>query len=626
MEAWLEPWVRFRTNDLDDFNFDDDAMGFFRPDRPGYRPGAFHPVVLRILRRQFAVRLEGGNPEDEEAAGLLCDWLVENIFRAETELLGATPEVAFAAGALVLGLAASHHNVEIGDDGAITAPDASAFWAKLAEEVIAAVVRNSEDTEETLVLWRGRENRIQDLFNACPEWHTTPLLSNLRSRAEERLKERLSRLSTVLPQEASRLQPDQFVPTTEMLASRPLPKHRPEWSTGSGGSTGAEPYAWVDSTRQEYAEQLRAMDKDEQKLEDDTKAAREISQRSRQARQSFETRFASPLARFVAPDLTMSALNGASVLTTYLQRQTAHFMLNVKNIKSDGEEITESLDTYEEWIKVIKPPESDEPLEQTWARLEAWDALRGRLTRHPSDDDLDRGVANLLLKRNVGPPGAELDLQQWLNADPPNAEHLDRVRPVLAALVHLGLVSGRERFQNLKQRTEALLSRHIDLDVDVVSLLAAARLELGLTAVAAGAPVSVAFDQVGTENLDHLFTWTRLALASKVAWEVRAGMNMLILLARLSEVTGDMLIATKLSAMMAEREAGPARANQLVNDALSHFLDGTGTQSGSGLPLALAAFDLQRYSRTSAQSIHPSGESDRPGKSQNSSPTPGGTD
>lgn len=575
VEIWLYNWaipsrISPRRNTRGD--------GFFEPRYLNYQPAAIHPLVLRILRKSFLSQLNAR--ESQEEIQDFCQWLVDHVFDGEL-LNDIKLESIFAAGSLILALS-QQQGVVIQEVGQLSIPTTALFWGDLSERVLNAIVSNSQQIQNVPPFWKNKQADIRQLLYSCPEWHTAPLLFNLRSRATKLLGEKLEYFKAIVLQEDLKLTEDKFLPDIELSCQNALPEFRPD-----------NPIDIDTPERYEYFKKLDRLNNQIATTSRFETVIQEITTNISTAKTAFKQSLLSPLAEpallgwgnyyFGDPD----CLNMA--LMTYLQQQISQFSLDSKRIHSDIL-IRETLANQRKWVVVINgTATNDEQVFASWFKLDMWDGLRGRLACAP-DNESDRNVTQYLSQQ----------LPDWLqnpNINPPNNLDLNTIRPTLAELAHLGISLQIGTYQALTDHLENLISS-VGLESTLKSFLAAVRIELGLTALAVGIAPSQAFKQL--ESPKTAFSdWINCSIESSNAWESRAGMNALILLSRIAEGTGDLLINSVI------QEAMPAgsRACRLVSLSINQLFS-TGSRKGTGLPFAFAAYDLSRYVREATLSIN----------------------
>ncbi|AFY67272.1 hypothetical protein [Geitlerinema sp. PCC 7407] len=581
VESWVVSWADFRKKSP---NTNPGGDGFFEPQHANYQPAAIHPLVLRILRKTFLSQLNAGVTQETQD---FCQWLTDHVF--DRELLDAIKlESIFASGSLILALA-QQQGVVIQEDRQISVPTTVSFWGDLSERVLKTVVNNSQQLDDVPSFWKNTQVEIRQLLYSCPEWHSTPLINNLRSRAARLLEEELEVFKTVILQESSKLTDDKFKPEVELSSQNALPELRP-----------GKPIGTITPEREEYFKKLDNLNNQIADISNFDLVVQEIANKTLQIRTAFKQRLVSPLAEPALLVLSASSFEQSDrlnlALVTYLRQQISQFSLDSKLIRS-GSLIQETLANQPAWIDIInQTATTNEQVLSNWLKLDIWDGLRGRLAR-ASVNEGDLIVTQYLSQQ----------LPDWLQNDttePPAGLDLNAIRPILAELVHLGVSLQLDTYGVFATRLENLINRS-DLDAALKALLAAVRLELGLTALAVGAIPSQAFKQFESPSevlFEQFAGWIQLSIESSNVWESRAGMNALILLARMAEGTGDLLLVK--SAIKTAMPLG-SRASRLVSESVNQLLSTGGNSKGSGLPLAFAAFDLARHAREVNLSIAP---------------------
>jgi len=530
LEPWLRNWVEKQS--LSYFNI--------AASQSNYQPLAINPLVLRILRKSCQEQLN--RQENVGKIQQFCQWLVENAFNnAPTLLKTLKLENIFAAGSFILALA-TQQGVVIEENGQLTIPENATIWGELSEKVLDTIVINSKNTNTIPAIWQNQQPKIRELINLCPEWHSVPLIFNLRKRSLKRLTAKLEQLKNVFQQADNTIKQKNFLPEAEY-----------------GGINQQ-----IDT------------------LEADIPSLQEIPPLVYQAKKEFEECLASPLAKATLPELLLSSIkppeNLNMPLASYLEEKIAYIPLDNIIIQANTE-LQETNSNQKTWIDAINQNFSDNATSaeilKSWATLEIWNPQRGR-------------------------GGHEIEGPTYLT-DNTTAASIDpnTIRPQLAEIVHLGI-----NIDGLVDRLEALLKT--ELPPPVRSLLAATRLEIGITAITLHNQPNLAFKQLETINdnnfgLRQILDWVTITLTSNNAWETRAGMNVLILLARLAEVTGDLYIIAGVK----QASATIPRVSQLINHSITKVLTSATPEGESGLTLALIAFDITRYTRESLLRIAP---------------------
>ncbi|MDZ8262905.1 hypothetical protein [Nostoc sp. ChiQUE01b] len=594
VQTWIERWTTFRVKSP---QTNPGGDGFFESQHSGYQPAAIHPLTLRVLRPSFINQLDGGGSQEEVQA--FCKWLVERVFDGAL-LTDIKLESVFASGSLILALA-QQQGVVILEDGQLNVPLTAAFWGDLSERVLKTIVNNSQNIKGVPSFWKKAQVKTRQILYSCPEWHSTPLVINLRNRASKLLAEELESLKLVILREDSKVTEEKFAPKAELFSQNILPELRPEKPINTDITIAPD--------RQDYFKKLDTFNNQITNISSFDSIIQEIATNAKKRRVAFEQRLASPLAEPTLPALTAFSFEQPDrlnlALATYLRQQISQLSLDSKLVRS-GNLIQESLANQPAWIDAINQTgTTDEQVLSNWSKLGIWDGLRGRLAQLNNQGD----------RNNEGDVNVTQYLSQqlpdWLqNIDPPTGLDLNAIRPTLAELAHLGVSLQDKTYQTLTDRLEDLLNRD-SLDAALKALLAAMRLELGLTAIAVGTVPSQAFKQFESpskERFEEFAGWIQRATESNNAWESCAGMNALILLARLSEGTGDLFINSAIRTAMPPG----SRASSLVSQSVEKLFSVGTTSKGSGLPLAFAAFDLMRYTREAVLSIAPDNNSSIP--------------
>ena len=566
--SWLDDWNRWYLRAAVDFGGNNPLgvlleAGFsvLIPPANGHQAPIFHPLVLRSLRRLLK--------EDAFAPVVLelCEWLLENIFVSPIPI--ATVETVFATGPLLLDMASKFRGDIVG------APTPSQVrWRKLEDTVVTTIVTNSVGTPDVLPLWRGQQDTVRKLVDACSYWHARELAGVLRSRAVRNLSSELDALKGSLADQSAELSkkglmPEDngtriFVAKPQDYARRPLPSYR-----------GATTKAWdQDPDRQPYSKVLQTMDASSRRLAAASSTVQEVANDLVAKRKAFERELGNPWMQAALPDHLQGGLDDLVVdnhaVRHYLKEQLGMARVDFRAY-DNGRLIVDT----PAWSTAVNAPAEAATMLAAWAKLEVWDKFRGRML---SDAQLDAQVISTTLL-------AELDAKWELDLDKPAPaeDTLDAVRPVLAAAAHLGL-AGDQMVSRAGALDDYLKSAVLN-DAQFTAL-AAMRLELGITMVVTESPIGIAFPQV-VGGLEKILGWAGRCLASKNAWEARAGMNTFILLARLAETSDDLFFTTPLASAI-----GPAI--DVIQQSVTFIKDGKPVP-GSDLALAFVASDLLRY-------------------------------
>jgi hypothetical protein len=546
--------------------------GFFKPhsERKEYQPAAIHPLVLPTAQEVFLNDFKEGKPQDE--AQQFSSWLVESVFDGANLIPGVKPECAFAAGAFILNIA-REQGVAVQADGQVkpSPENSNSFWADLSARVLEKIVINSEQSNDTLATWKNQQARIRAIVDVSPVWKSSDILSNLRSQAKNRLTEGFNEFTqTVAEQDGNiHILVAQFLTESEVYAVSGLPELRP-----------SKPFNEDREERDRYNEKLTLIAENIDNLEQSSIEVRSLWDKTQDSKRKFDYRLASPFAEFALPEIVKQPITNLA-LANYLRQQNSKLTLEYQPEQSINF-LWQSPESQADWASLINEPKSN--LLQQWVKLEAWDSLRGRFLQI---EERDRIPAEHLYNKCIN-----LDL---LVTD------LNELRPQLAVLAHLGIPIDDNRFTDFIGKLEPALNSD-GLDPSRKVLLCAARLEFGLTAISvATTSPEKAFGELfsNLKSDSKLVNWVSTALESANIWEARAGMNMLILLARLAEATGDLHVAAAVHNIV----DSSTTTKTLVADAVKRLLQGAAPPDASGLPLAFAAFDLTRYARESAQAI-----------------------
>ena len=483
---------------------------------------------------------------------------------ASPTLAVSTPECALSAGALIVALARMN-GVNLNQDGTIMnaghpgggAPGTPS-WSDLVERVLSTVVIGSEAGVAGLpVSWHGAQDRIAALLRASQDWNGPTIGPCARGRASGRMIEVIGGVGNTFTTQA------RAVPTAAL-----------DPAVDGAAATSARPVA---------ARQLAITAVRDAKATLDV--VRTAATTAAGARVGFENRLASPLSRSVFPAHLPAGMFSDGNTATYLTD-------SLSGARAD--DLGGYLADPTTWGGVVNgAPMPAANIGVAWAALEPWDGLRGRLLS--IGDPSDRALADTLFGR----------LPAWLQGDsaPVNGD-LSAIRPAIAAVAHLGLPMDdpNSRFLGLVNRLVTLTAPgDPPLNPAGMALLSAALIEMKVTVASASAEQALGGVFGGLADLNDLTA--RLAgpaLASAAAWESRAGMNAMILSARLAEVTGEP------AAVGFARDDNPLlrRANDLAAGAVATLLSGSPAgPPGSALALALVASDLTRFARESGRHL-----------------------
>ncbi len=563
---WVDIWLSFLPSKSPQTNSSSD--GFFKPylERKEYQPAAIHPLVLPTVREVFLNDFKEGKPQDE--AQQFSTWLVETVFDGANLLPGVKPECAFAAGAFILRIA-EQQGINIQTDGQVISPPEKSFWADLSAKVLEKIVINSEQGGDTPATWKDQQARIREIVDVSTIWNSPNILSNLKIRAKNRLTEGVNEFSQTVTEQDRKIPVTQFLPDSEVYAVSRLPELRP-----------SKPFNEDAAERARYSQQLTLIAEKVDSLEQSSEEVRALWKNTQASRSALDSRLASPFVESALPEIVKQPIAN-SALAKYLRQQNSKLTLEYQTDQNINF-LWQSPESQADWASLINELKSD--LLQQWVKLEAWDSLRGRFLQI---EERDHNPAERIYNRCIN-----LDFL---------ATDLNELRPQLAVLVHLGIPIDDNHFTKFIEKLDQALNSG-GRDSSHKALLIAVRLELGLTAmsVATTAPEKAFGELLSNLKSDStLVNWISTTLESGNVWEARAGMNMIILLARLAEATGDLYVAAAVHNIV----GGSTTAKTLVADAVKRLLTGAALPDASGLPLAFAAFDLTRYARESAQAI-----------------------
>ncbi len=581
IQSWVADWVKsimsvFASgSDLPEPG-DAGPSGFFQP-RAGegnYRPAVFHSLVLHILQQKEV--LDPTTPFAFDVA----QWLFNNTL-AEP-VVDATVNTAFASGATVLKLSQ------------IEEPE----WANLSTEVLNTFESNSLCDENAPTSWRGQEARVQLLLDSCPFWHEPAIASELRNRSRTRLTDLAKTMGEKFNVAHDALPPSHFHTPLSDVARFPLPEYR---------SRDVSKTFWVDSEFTKLTKSLKEVADMESVLDKQTDDAIDQSKSTVAARLSFEETAEKPISRVALPQLS-STMNQNGALKGYATRVVLSQQIRSARMQTGAfsfEESKLSLADTDAWMQAIgasAPLANVSATLSSWVALEMWDGLRGKFMGDSLATE-EQSAADALWQQVhadeffISLDSDDLDIEQL-----PTVDSLRLLRQRLSMLVQVGHPQWSDLLKKLNKSLTKLESKR---DSDAYHLLAAARIELSLTAISSGQAPAEAL--IGEEtNLENLSAFKQLldvanaALSSSLAWEARAGFNACVLLVRLAEVTGDLFTAHQLAADLSDR------AVSLIETSINSILDGE-PLPGSELPLAFAASDLVRYAREQGAGIVESG-------------------
>lgn len=543
-------------------------------------PAIFHPLVLRSLRILLKT------PAYAKADQPLSDWLDKQVFSEGDNDFPVS--VTFTAGALILDLAKSN-GIFFQDNKLDANHKGGALWFGLARSVTNSIVMRSFGDNQAPLSWQGEEARAhaRTLFDKCTFWQEKSLAGYLRSLASESLRGKIDELDKSWVAAEVALSPEWFSPGLESAGHIPLPDRRgrlafhedPNWNSEN------DEFTWLLSRLKTKVKDAKTNAGTVAATQDGLSAARELCR----------GRLASPLARAALLDqkggLKTQHGNAAHRLTAaFIQRELSDLGLTSTIYNNVDENHTgQALLTHTPaWKDAINPDDTEMLL--AWGELEAWDQSRGRFKSDSEEAQTLRAVKSL----------------EWLetNGIPPADADIDIIRRDLAAIVHLVSFT-REEYDSLRGQLINIVDHPHPTpeQITVLTVCAAACLELGMTQLTGGAGPASAFPEIyipdAPNGIASYMNWISLAQKSPNPWEARAGMNGLILLARLADAFDDIVIAKRLNDVLDDN------AIALIRKALLGLLSPANTLAAgsSTLPLAFVAADLLRYSRTLARGI-----------------------
>jgi hypothetical protein len=574
VDAWVEDVVGKYAQAPGEFNLSaGDDFGLTRPPTgtPAGAPPAVHPLVLAGLAR--ALTSPQQHAARAEVAAALARWLVEQAVVPGAPL--ATPERTFAAGATLLQLALAN-DVQITAEG-INGP---AQWADAAGAALDAVFGLAATSPAPPRAGTMPPAHIVRLLEEGPLWHRGPIAATLRARAGRTLDERMPAADKALAALDAVLTTTVFAPKFDAAAPIALPDRR----------------AAVDPVRPIYTDAgylrlLNAVGQAETTVARQTDQLRSTAAAAQAAYGALLGAVANPLATAALVEKTQSQTPGSHRLVVAALRQGLAG-LPLKSPLYGGEPTWRQSSQWQAAVNAPAPLSPDDAsldsVLAAWGELDRWEGWRG------AGETLFAAEA-----QNAGDnPLQELPL--WLAGGEEPPKKWDAASPValradLAAATLLGQPPAI--VERLRANLQALLRG--DLPEAWRAALAAAWLDLGITLAAKGGP-SAAFPQLadikdGLPQLSQYITW---ALAADDAWASRTGMQALVLLARIAELTGDRRLAAAIVQLSTNRPAAVARR------CLAWLLGGSGGK-GSALPLALVAADLLRYHGGRSAAITP---------------------
>ena len=599
-----------------------DSWGLYRPLQSGYRPAIIHPLTIYALKQlDLSFR--------ELTTGLLFENLVAlsagrtpTLTIADVALIHPHITVAtlFTGGAYLMHLAQKY------DDPTTPPPT----WQPMINTLLEDIARYSEANADTPPFWENQQSTIRQLITHAPDYHLRTVTTTLYQKPRQSLEAVLANLGTTLAEQHIALNAVDFSPSLasqtkirlpELRAPTPITESGNVQRTATDGHTGHEfldptggtTYqfeAWATEEHQEYSQQLDDIVQFNATLVQAEELAQNTLTAVKEPQTAFNQKIASPLAQHLFPYVSQTAPESDSIAKqTVLQQKIAEMPLLLPIINSDDEpawkHIFEAKDPWEEdneWYKVINSETAavaqDQQLAELtkqWNALCLWDGLRGRLGLNPPARDLP------LLDRLWN------ELDGIINDDGIITGDLTAVRATLAAITHIGIPQDyppheKPYLQQLKDSLDAKIEANVP---DAATQTAvAARIELGLTMLSTGITPEQAFPQLATPELGipTLKNWVAQSLGSNNVWESRAGINLLILLARLTMMTGDQDTAKVLADWVVTHERTKTLLQMTAKTVLMHQLP---HKSHSSLPLAFIAFDLMRYRREAVRGLTP---------------------
>lgn len=544
------------------------------PDETGIAP-VFHPLVLRGLRELAA------NGELDKFDKLLAEWLLNEIYQNANP--SVTVGIALAAAPLLFELARAH-NVEIGEGGF---RDGDSEWNKLANSVSRAIVDNSSGADDVGAAWVDKQNEVGDLLERCSYYHSPDVARMLRELAVTRINESVVSLNKHVEDAEASMMPDWFSPGFESAMKVPLPDRRPTKPFHEDGR-------FNDPQRDTYFRLLEDLQQRVQIVDAGTTNAKSNASQIHNAREAIRRELGSPLARIALLEAVSTPATVRETITTqFLQSQLP--LVQLESVLFDSIGAKSSLAHTKAWSHAVNQTEEAITTE-AWSALDGWDYIRG--SYEWGSDEANQLYGNLpdwLKSDDAARP-------DWLTdhaLDTAQDDNYRSTRRTIAQFTLMVVLTIGPDQDAVQSRIETLLGDS-ELTDDARALLAAARLDLGLTRITGNIGPAVGFPQIISQSeLPRLTKWITWATESDNAWESRAGMNALILMARLADTMDDVIIAAEIGREISNMSKARSHAKASVEAVLS--LDGA--FKGSALPLAYVAADLSRYARSVSRGI-----------------------
>jgi hypothetical protein len=549
VQGWVQDWTERLIKQAGNFR---DNLGLFQQTARAskHRPAVFHPFVLRVLHQHG---IPAGAPFTAQE---LAEWLFKNTLTAPAA--GASVNTGFAAGPAILKLSQMN----------------------LSEKLLKTFEANCLCDEKAPAAWQGKEREVRQLLDACPFWREAKLAASLRGLSFDRLKNVAGAAGSAIKTAAGTL--PSFRNVMSDAASFPLPEFR----SAASGTT-----FWKDEQFDILSNSLIKLEAESSAQENKLKAAAEASKAASLGCHAFSSIAGTPLCSAALPQL-FSELNlkEYSVRLLLTQQLRSARIGTADSFPFEQSEFLADTPVWQNAVHGASPSGDNAATLASWLVLEPWDGLRGKFMS-ANLAETARNEAEALWQQVH--ENAQFKL---LVADPPPstlpaAADLVPLRQKLAMLT----LTGHDNWEELlKTLMAALKSLAMHSDSDAYRLMAAARLELSVTAAAAGHSPAAA---VGGSNLADFNEFKKLlevanaASQSALAWETRAGFNAVILLARFVELIGDLFFADTL-----QQSIGGSRIKGLIEESIKGLRQGK-VLPGSDLPFALAASDLLRFAR-----------------------------
>ena len=586
--------------------------GIFKPQkhRPDYIPSAIHPLVLRILRDKKYFRDDNLNVI-EEVIERFCERITKYIFENTAENPGLSsklgPEFGFSLASFII-FHGKQLGVKITEDGIISNQTNNTYWKELIEKILDHIIFNSEDTNVTLPSWKNKRNRIIKIMNESPDWYSSSLQGYMKNKADKNIEEPLKQLKEYFLNEYPTIKVDDYYPQVEISEFTPLQDLRP-----------TNPLIEDPHELEKFKKEIGNFKQNVEDIQIRTKEVKVKSDNATIHRKKFESISLSPFSDSVLLNRVIDENPSNPPLNSYLKNKISQlsFISKEKNddIDSDQKIKIKSLHNNKDWMAFVNQNISTDTdidkdaILESWSNLELFDKLRGifvTFNENQNKEDDPELISHLYelipdwLKKEDEP----LDLNDIV---------LDNLRPIVSAVVFFGMppTTNTNMYHNfvvsLEKKLGSLLAldNPTDAEKKLISFLASSRLELGLSFISAGYDFFTAFKMLDLQHTSEseritteIIRWTGYSLQSKNAWEFKVGMNLLIMLSRISETIGDQQYFVKeLISKALENSDIDKIIAYCINLIFSDNLPATDKKIRSALPLSLIAEDLTMYSR-----------------------------